>query len=75
MLLVGYENIREIREEMPPDIEERLNGPGFREIGSGIFVCEEDAYEYAMERISQDEDLKQEFLQWFYLDGDWVREE
>lgn len=56
------------------DSEEKLNSPGYEEIGTGIFVPEGDAYDYAMERISQDEDLKQEFVEWFYSDN-WVKEE
>lgn len=53
---------------------EYLNGPGYTEADSGIFVPDADAYKYAMERISQDEELKQEFVEWFYS-VDWVREE
>lgn len=54
------------------------NGAGYAEIGSDIFVPEESAYDYAMERISQDEDLKREFremlVEWFYS-GNWVKED
>lgn len=32
----------------------------------GIFVRREDAYEYALERISCDESLKKELVEWFY---------
>lgn len=56
------------------DIKERLNGPGYREIETDIFVSEEDAYKYALERISQDENLKQEFVELFYS-GNWVKED
>lgn len=59
-------------------MEGRLNGAGYEEIGTGIFVPEEDAYEYAMERISSDEDLQKEFkemfVEWFYS-GNWVKED
>lgn len=58
--------------EIDPETAEKLNGTGYEEIGTGIFVSEEDAYSYAMERISQDEDLKQEFVEWFYS-GNWIR--
>lgn len=54
-------------------IKEKLNGAGYTEISSKIFVPEEDAYGYALERISQDEGLKQEFVEWFYS-GNWVFE-
>ncbi|WP_301888321.1 hypothetical protein [Bacteroides caecimuris] len=42
---------------------------GYEEIGTGIFVPEEDAFEYALEMISINENLKQEFLEWFYSGG------
>lgn len=55
-----------------------LGGAGYTEIGSDIFVPEESAYDYAMERIYQDEDLKREFremlVEWFYS-GNWVKED
>lgn len=62
----------------PIEIKEKLNRAGYEEIGTGTFVPEKDAYEYAMERISQDEDLQKEFketvVEWFYS-GNWVKEE
>lgn len=58
----------------PVEVREKLMAPGYREIGTSVFVPEEDAYDYALERISQDEDLKKEFVEWFYS-GNWVREE
>lgn len=72
----------ELEFDMPPVFGEKLNGAGYKELRSGIFVPEEDAYDYAMERISQDGDLKQEFKQefeerlveWFYS-GSWIKEE
>ena len=48
------------------EVLEKLNGTGYEEIQTGIFVPEEDAYNYAMERISQDEEEKKEFVEWFY---------
>lgn len=57
--------------ERQPEIEEKLQGAGHEEIGTGIFVPKEDAYDYALERVSQDEDLKQEFVEWFYS-GNWI---
>lgn len=60
------------------EIEEKLNGTGYKEIGTATFVPEEDAYEYAMERISLDEDLRKEFketvVEWFYS-GNWIKED
>lgn len=41
-------------------------------------VYEEDAYDYAMERISQDKNLQKEFekmlVEWFYS-ANWIKEE
>lgn len=69
---------REWEQNTPLEVSEKLRGAGYTELGTGIFVPEEDAYEYAMERISLDEDLKQEFkvifMEWFYS-GNWVKEE
>lgn len=56
------------------EISEKLNGTGYEEIGTGVFVSDEDAFDYALERISQDDDLKQEFVEWFYS-GNWIKEE
>ena len=47
---------------------------GYSEIGTGVFVPEEEAFEYAMERISLDQALKQELVEWFYS-GNWIKEE
>ncbi len=60
--------------EKQHEVKEKLNGPGYEEVGTRIFVPEEDAYDYALERISQDEELKQEMVEWFYS-GNWIREE
>lgn len=61
-----------------PEISERLKAPGYKEVRTGIFVPEEDAYEYALERVSLDEDLKREFeemvVEWFYS-VNWVKED
>ncbi len=56
----------------PPEVKEKLNSAGYKEITTGIFVPEEDAFEYALERISQDEEEKKEFVEWFY--SNWVKE-
>lgn len=58
----------------PEGVKEKLKSSGYKEIGTEIFVPEEDAYDYAMERVSQDEDLKQEFVEWFYS-GNWIKED
>ena len=45
---------------------------GYEEIGTGNFVPEENAFEYALERVSLDEEEKKEFLEWFYS-GNFIR--
>lgn len=60
--------------EKPSEVTEKLNGPGYLEIGSGNFVPEEDAFEYALEKLlSSTEELKNEFVEWFYS-GSWIKE-
>lgn len=59
--------------DTPPEVKEKLRGPGYRSM-DGVFVPEEDAYTYALERISQDEALQKELVEWFYS-GEWVKEE
>lgn len=65
-------------EEMDEIMESLKHDPGYREIGTDIFVRDEDAYRYAIERISQDKDLMQEFkemlVEWFYS-GNWIKED
>lgn len=51
---------------------DKLQGEGYEEIGTGVFVPEEDAYDYALERVSQDEEEKKEFVEWFYS-GNWIK--
>lgn len=60
--------------EHPIECEEKakLQGPGYESIRGGIFVPEEDAYDYALERIFHDEELKKEFVNWFF-DWDWIK--
>lgn len=73
-LIPGYDDWKTSPPEAVEEVEQKLNGSGYSEIGTGIFVPDKDAYDYAMERIPQDEDLKQEFVEWFYS-GNWVKEE
>lgn len=55
-------------------VPEKLNRTGYKELGTGFFVPEEDAFYYAMERISQVEDEKRAFIDWFFS-GNWIKEE
>lgn len=38
----------------------------------GITVPEDMALEYALSRVLEDENQKQEFLEWFFS-GDWIK--
>ena len=63
----------ECLEEM--EIEsQKLREPGYLEMGTGLFVPEEEAFDYAMKKIPLDEDLKQELVEWFYS-GNWKKED
>lgn len=57
---------------IPEEIGDKLRGRGFEEMSTGTFVPEEDAFNYALERVSQDEGEKKEFVEWFY--SNWVKE-
>lgn len=61
-----------------PSQEERKNEVkefGYREFGTDVFVPEESAFDYAIERITNGTiDEKQEFEEWFYS-SNWIKEE
>ena len=68
-----------------PEITERFNGPGYKQLGTGVFVPEEDAFEYALEQcvetvpdsffgIRWTEEFKEMLVEWFYS-GNWISEE
>lgn len=61
-----------------------LNGPGFVKMGTGIFVSEEDAFDYALEQcfevvsknvrdLKWTDEFKEMLVEWFYSDG-WIKE-
>lgn len=58
---------------------ENLKETGYEEMGTGTFVSEERAYEYALERCLRgtEEDrreFKEMLVEWFYS-GNWIRRE
>ena len=62
------------------EIREKLRSKGFHEVGTGNFVPESEAYEYALERClnGTEEDIKEfkeMLVDWFYSDGKWRKEE
>ena len=61
--------------ETPREFGKRLKGPGYSEIGTGNFIPEEDAFDYALERLlDSTEEFKREFVEWFYS-GNWIKED
>lgn len=52
-----------------------LSGPGYKHPSRDVFVPENKAYEYAMETIESDKDLRQDFVEWFFRDWYWTGEE
>lgn len=75
--MADIENRMVVDSEWPEvgiEIREKISGAGYKELGTGIFVAEEDALRYAIERVLQDEALKQELVEWFYS-GNWTIEE
>lgn len=52
---------------------------GYKEIGTGVFVTDEDAYDYALERCmkgteEEQKEFKEMLVEWFYS-GNWIRED
>ena len=59
-------------------IEEKLKEPGYREIGTDLFVPQSEAYNYALQRClngteSDQKEFKEMLVEWFYS-GNWVKE-
>lgn len=74
-----------LENSIPKEISERLSPPGWEEIGTGVFVPDEDAFEYALERcfevippfvreLKWTQEFKDMLVEWFYS-GDWVKED
>lgn len=69
--------------ETPPEVKKKMNGPGWKQIGTNIFVPEEDAFDYAIERcttipfavigIDWTQEFKEMLVEWFYSDN-WIWE-
>lgn len=64
----------------PEEVPGKLNGPGYREMFTGVFVAEEDAFDYALERcvlfvpegfrkISWTQEFKKMLVEWFFSDN------
>lgn len=71
--------------EHPKEAPEKLNGPGYREMFTGVFVTEEDAFDYAMDRcvlfvpegfrkIEWTQEFRKMLMEWFFSDS-WIWED
>ena len=61
------------------NVEEVVKQKGYHEMGTHVFVPEEEAYEYALDRCLNGTEIEQaEFKEmlvaWFYS-GNWIKEE
>lgn len=59
-------------------IKEVLAEKGYHEMGTGVFVSEKDAYEYALEHSlngseQEQRDFKEMLVEWFFS-GNWIKE-
>ena len=66
-------------EKRNASVEEVLSQKGYHELGTNVFVPEEDAYEYAFDRCmngseEEQKEFKEMLVEWFYS-GNWVKEE
>lgn len=76
-MIPGYDEWKttppEEREE--GTLKEKLNGSGWESADSDVFVPEEDAFDYALERVREGTaEEKREFVEWFYSGG-WIKED
>lgn len=57
--------------ERPIDAQDGLSGSGYENIHTGQFVPHSKAYKYALETLEFDEDVRSEFVEWFYDAYNW----
>lgn len=68
-----------IESNVPEEIKEKLQEPGYSEFGTQVFVPDSEAYEYALQHClnGTEEEIKEfreMLVEWFYS-GNWVRSE
>ena len=66
--------------EKASEVEEVLKQKGYHEMGTNVFVPEDEAFDYALDRCLRGSELDQiEFrhmlVEWFYSDDNWIKEE
>ena len=67
-----------LEKNIPESIREKLREPGYHEIGTGNFVPQSEAYNYALERClngseEDQKEFKEMLVEWFYS-GNWIKE-
>ena len=66
-------------QETEAEVEEVVSQKGYHQFGTNVFVPEDDAYEYALDRCmngteEEQKEFKEMLVEWFYS-GNWVKEE
>ena len=73
-MIPGYAECNTTPPEEPELVKEKLNGSGYVSTSTSVFVPEEDAFDYALERVGQGAaQERKEFVDWFYS-GCWIKE-
>ena len=67
------------KEEPAEAVEKVLKQTGYHEMGTNVFVPEDEAYEYALERClngseEEQKEFKEMLVEWFYS-GNWRKED
>lgn len=55
------------------ETSKKLNGAGYQNPRTGVFVPEEDALDYMIDILKSDSDRADDVMEYFY--GDWDKEE
>ena len=67
-----------LEKNIPEEVREILKEAGHHQMGTGNFVPESEAYEYALEQClhGSEEDIKEfkEMLVEWYFSGNWIKE-
>ena len=66
-----------LESKVPEEIKEKLREPGYTEFGTGNFVPDSEAYEYALQHClngteEEVKEFKEMLVEWFYS-GNWIR--
>lgn len=72
--------------DVSDDVIPRFDGPGYISLETGVFVRQEDAFDYALEQCFEivpacvhelrwAEEFREMLVEWFYSNGNWVKEE